>query len=131
MIRSSDTLLTKGSKVPNHPSKDRVGRRETFELHAALLGELLLLPAKAQPHRLLIQLVAHHGAHPHQLLRVPQQLPEIAFRLRRIKDAGKAIGKQKIENESGPSTIGFLLMQGAGGNLCAVSDLQLVTEFRP
>ncbi len=54
-------------------------QRQRFQLGASLFGEQLLLPAQTFAHGQGMQLIAHRVAHPHQLLPMPQQLPQIAL----------------------------------------------------
>src|SRR5882762_4585765 len=56
-------------------------RSETpaHQFHATFLGEQLLLAAEPLAHGQRVQLVAQHGAQAHQLVAMPEQLPEVAF----------------------------------------------------
>jgi hypothetical protein len=62
---------------------------QTFQLDSALVREQLLLPAHALAHGQSVQLVADRIAHPHQLLPMPYQLPQIALLQRRPPEARK------------------------------------------
>jgi hypothetical protein len=103
---------------------------QTGEFCAALLGEQFFLPAQALAHRQEVQLVPQHGAQAHQLVTVPEQLPEVAFGGRGNPDFRKAFRQHQIENEPGVALIGLLLAHFASANFRGVSDPKFVAELR-
>ena len=100
------------------------------QFRAAFFGEQLFLAAQSLTHGQRVQLVAQHRAHAHQLVTMPEQLPQVAFGRRGNPDFRKAFRQQQIENQRGVAFIGLLLAHFAGANLGGVSDPKFVTEFR-
>jgi hypothetical protein len=104
--------------------------READELAAAFLAEQRLLPAQSLAHRQKMKLVAQHRTQAHQLVTMPEQLPEIAFRRRGNPDSGKALREQKIENQSGIAFIRLLLTYFPCANLRGIPNPEFMTELR-
>jgi hypothetical protein len=72
-------------------------QRQALHFLAPFHREQLLLAAHALAHRECVQLILHRSPHPHQLLPVPDQLPQIPLRRRWPPDLRKSILAQQIE----------------------------------
>ena len=96
-----------GSWMNASPTCPRT-EREASEFPAALPAEQFLLAAQTLAHRQKVQLIAQHRAQGYELVAMPEQLPEIAFRRCRYPDARKALGQQ-IQNEPASRSSVFCL----------------------
>src|SRR5579859_2366627 len=104
-------------------------QRKGLQYDATFLGEQLFLPAKPLAHGQSVQLVAQHSAQAHELVTMPEQLPEVAFGRGRNPDPREAFSQQQIENEQSVPLVGFLLADFTGANPRGIADPQFVTEF--
>jgi hypothetical protein len=78
----------------------------------------------------MVQLIAHGVAHPHQLLPMPHQLPQITFRQRRPPDPREAFVQQQLQQVGRVARVRLLLAHHRRPDLCCVADPQLVAQLR-
>lgn len=97
---------------------------------AAYLVEQPFLAAEFLAHSEKVELVAQHGTHAHELVTMPEQLPEIPLRGCGNSDPRKALGQQQIENVRGLALIGLLFTHHTGANLRGVPQSTVPARAR-
>jgi hypothetical protein len=77
-----------------------------------------------------VQLVLHGRPHPHQLIAMRQQLPQVAFPRRRCPNTGKASGRHQVHQVPGVTRIMLLPAYAHSANLGGIAHPQFMMELR-